>query len=328
LTKTIQFDWQESLNWLRQEDPSTGMQSLVDRVNSRLSPQRYGDLPAWMVHFNNLPEAVSSVTEFQSEMRIGAASDLAQDDLTALRNALEGLIPWRKGPISLFDQFIDTEWRSDWKWDRVQQYLDLQGKTVLDVGCGNGYHMWRALASEPARVLGIDPSPRFVVQFYMLKKYYGGEIPIDLLPVGIQDLPGKALFDTVLSMGVLYHRKSPMDHLVDLMNQLKPGGQLLLETLVIEGGETEVLVPEGRYAKMPNVWFLPSVAALTLWMKKSGFIGVECIDESVTSLEEQRTTDWMRFHSLEQYLDQDNSDLTFEGHPRPRRAALIATKPE
>lgn len=328
MTKTIQFDWQESLNWLSQEDASTGMQSLVEQVNSRLSPERYGDLPAWMVHFNKLPKVSPSITELQSEMRIGAASDLSPDDLTALCTALEGLIPWRKGPITLFDQFIDTEWRSDWKWDRVQQHLDLKGKTVLDVGCGNGYHMWRALASEPARVLGIDPSPRFVVQFYMLKKYYGGAIPIDLLPIGIQDLPGKALFDTVLSMGVLYHRKSPMDHLVDLMNQLKPGGQLLLETLVIEGGETDVLVPEGRYAKMPNVWFLPSVAALTLWMKKSGFINIDCIDESVTSLEEQRTTDWMRFHSLEQYLDPDNSDLTFEGHPRPRRAVLIATKPE
>lgn len=327
MNKTIQFDWHESLNWLHQAAPSAEISALTERVNSVLSSQRYGDLNGWMQHFNNLPQATPSVTDFQQQARIGVDSDLDSAQLRQLRTALEGLIPWRKGPIRLFDQFIDTEWRSDWKWDRIEKSLELKDKTVLDVGCGNGYHMWRALASEPKRVLGIDPSPRFVVQFYMLKKYYHGQTPIDLLPIGIQDLPANPLFDTVLSMGVLYHRKSPMDHLVDLIGQLKPGGQLLLETLVIEGDETEVLVPQGRYAKMPNVWFLPSVAALSLWLKKIGFIEVQCIDESVTSLDEQRTTEWMRFHSLKDFLDPSDTNLTFEGYPRPRRAALIARKP-
>lgn len=303
------------------------MQSAIDQIEQALSTRRYGDLHGWMTHFDSLPEVVPSKTEFQSELNIGASHDLSRNQATALRASLEGLIPWRKGPITLFSEFIDTEWRSDWKWDRVVPHLDLKGKTVLDVGCGNGYHMWRALAARPARVLGIDPSPRFVVQFYMLKKYYDGNIPMDLLPIGIQDLPGNSLFDTVLSMGVLYHRKSPIEHLLDLMGQMKPGGQLLLETLVIEGGETDVLVPENRYAKMPNVWFLPSVAALKLWMKKAGFTNIKCVDESVTSLDEQRTTDWMRFHSLKDFLDPKNPDLTCEGYPRPRRAALTATKP-
>ena len=327
MSETIQFNWQESLNWLIEQDSSDSMQSLVKQVNSTLSTQRYGDLSAWMQHFNNLPDTSPSVTEFKSEMHIGSASDLSIDELSSLRTALQGLIPWRKGPITLFDTFIDTEWRSDWKWDRVHKHLELKDKTVLDVGCGNGYHMWRMLADSPKRVLGIDPSPRFVVQFYMLKKYYYGDIPIDLLPLGIQDFPASALFDTVLSMGVLYHRKSPIDHLLDLMNQLKPGGQLLLETLVIQGNEQDVLVPKGRYAKMPNVWFIPSVAALENWMSKTGFVDIQCVDESVTSLEEQRATGWMKFHSLKDFLDPNNSDLTFEGYPRPRRAAIIARKP-
>lgn len=302
------------------------MLSLKQRVNSTLSTRRYGDLKQWKQHFDSLPEANPRTMDFESEIRIGAAYDLSVEQAQRLKESLEGLIPWRKGPITLFDQYIDTEWRSDWKWQRIEKYLQLKGRKVLDVGCGNGYHMWRILGGQPERVLGIDPSPRFVVQFYMLKKYYQGEIPIDLLPLGIQDLPANALFDTVLSMGVLYHRRSPMDHLIELANQLRSGGQLLLETLVIEGNENNVLLPNSRYAMMPNVWFIPSVASLSIWMRRAGFVDVECIDESVTSTDEQRTTDWMRFHSLKDFLDPSDSTLTIEGYPRPRRAALIATK--
>lgn len=326
MNQNIQFDWNESLNWLEKNNSSLDMRSTIEQINFTLSTKRYGDLPDWMKHFDNLPDTQPSESQFESELNIGAAHDLSEDQAKLLRASLEGLIPWRKGPITLFNEFIDTEWRSDWKWDRVKPYLHLKDRNVLDVGCGNGYHMWRALADKPARVLGIDPSPRFVVQFYMLKKYYQGKTPIDLLPIGIQDLPGHELFDTVLSMGVLYHRRSPMDHLIELADQLRPGGQLLLETLVIEGAENDVLLPDGRYAKMPNVWFIPSVLALSKWIKRAGFTDIQCVDESVTTFEEQRTTDWMRFHSLKDFLDPNNPELTFEGYPRPRRAALIATK--
>ena len=85
-----------------------------------------------------------------------------------------------------------------------------------------------------------------------------------LLPLGIQELPDLRAFDTVFSMGVLYHRKSPIEHIEQLRNQLKDDGELVLETLVVDGDENQVLMPSDRYGKMRNVWFLPSSAALTL----------------------------------------------------------------
>jgi len=328
LTNVIQFDWHETLNWLQEASALSGMPKAVQTIQSALSTQRYGDLKDWMQQFENLPDAEASMMDFNSECLIGRDSDLTPEQNEKLRSSLQGLIPWRKGPINLFGVSIDTEWRSDWKWQRVAPYIKLADRTVLDVGCGNGYHMWRALAQKPKRVVGIDPSPRFVVQFYMLKKYYSGVIPIDLLPIGIEDFPDASLFDTVLSMGVLYHRRSPMDHLVELFNQMRPGGQLVLETLVIEGDKNQVLLPNNRYAKMPNVWFIPSVLALQSWVTRAGFLNVECIDVSVTSLAEQRSTQWMKFHSLKEFLDPENQDLTVEGYPRPRRAMLIANRPE
>jgi tRNA (mo5U34)-methyltransferase len=98
----------------------------------------------------------------------------------------------------------------------------------------------------------------------------------------------------------------------------------VLETLVIEGAEGEVLVPEGRYAAMGNVWFLPTCATLASWLKKVGFKQVQCVDVSITSTGEQRSTEWMTFHSLEQFLDPNDCSKTIEGYPAPRRAIFTA----
>jgi len=203
----------------------------------------------------------------------------------------------------------------------------LKDRTILDVGCGNGYHCWRMLGEGAQRVIGIDPSPRFVVQFHMIKQFMP-TAPVDLLPVGIEDLPQNLqAFDTTFSMGVLYHRKSPIDHLRELKASLRPGGQLVLETLVIKGKLGEVLVPEGRYAKMNNVWFLPSCETLLSWMKKCGFKNPRVVDVNQTGQDEQRSTDWMKFQSLPDFLDPEDPNRTDEGHPAPIRAVFVAEAP-
>jgi len=134
-------------------------------------------------------------------------------------------------------------------------------------------------------------------------------------------------FDTVFSMGVFYHRRSPVDHLYQLRQCLKPGGELVLETLVIEGDEHQVLLPEDRYAQMRNVWFIPSSKAVILWLKRCGFKNIKLVDESYTSLDEQRSTDWMQFHSLEEFLDPEDTKKTIEGYPAPLRALITAEAP-
>lgn len=308
--------------------PLAPLQTLEHAAQKGLSPQRFGDLPSWLSAMSALPELAASHIDLKTGVNIGQADDGSEDQLASLKRALQQLSPWRKGPYNLFGTFIDTEWRSDWKWDRVLPHISpLAGRTVLDVGCGNGYHCLRSFGEGAHRVLGIDPSPRFVVQFYMVKRYLG-PIAVDVLPLGIEALPENlAAFDTTFSMGVLYHRRSPMDHLRELKNTLKPGGELILETLVIDGKLGDTLVPEGRYAMMNNVWFIPSSATLASWLTKTGFEDVRIVDECVTSTEEQRATDWMTFHSLTNFLDPDDRTKTVEGHPAPKRAVLVARKP-
>ncbi|MDH5370277.1 MAG: tRNA 5-methoxyuridine(34)/uridine 5-oxyacetic acid(34) synthase CmoB, partial [Gammaproteobacteria bacterium] len=200
-------------------------------------------------------------------------------------------------------------------------------KDILDIGCGNGYYALRSYGQGANMVIGVDPGQKYIMQFYALKKYLGN-IPVHLLPLGIEDIPASLkAFDTVFSMGVLYHRRSPLEHLFELRECLKPGGELVLETLVIEGDVNTVLLPTDRYQQMRNVWFLPSCDALVLWLQRCGFKNVRVVDVTKTSTDEQRATDWMTFDSLDKFLDPDDPTKTIEGYPGPMRAVVLADAP-
>ncbi|MDA9826047.1 tRNA 5-methoxyuridine(34)/uridine 5-oxyacetic acid(34) synthase CmoB [Porticoccaceae bacterium] len=317
------------LSWLEESPIADWGETLPELLVQQLRRERWGDMPEWEETLKRLPEIDPLTVELTNQVSIGDASLMDKGRRLALQATLMGLHPWRKGPFNLFGMHLNTEWRSDWKWDRVLPHLDsLENRLVLDVGCGNGYHCWRMLGAGAQRVVGIDPSVKFVFQFQAIKNFAGRDLPVDVLPLGIEHMPERlAAFDTVFSMGILYHRHSPMTHLRELKELLRPGGQLVLETLVIEGPEGMVLVPEGRYAKMPNVWFLPSPDTLISWMRKNGFKNPRMVDINTTSIQEQRSTDWMTFESLEDFLDPEDHSKTIEGHPAPVRAVFLAEAP-
>ena len=322
--------YQSLIDWLPDSPLAVWGDSIVEQINNRLRRERWGDMPGWERCLERLPEIDPLTTDFTQSVTIGDPSLMDKGRRQQLQATLMDLHPWRKGPYQLFGLTIDTEWRSDWKWDRVLPHIEpLKNRLVLDVGCGNGYHCWRMLGEGASRVIGIDPSPKSVFQFYAIKHFAGDQHPVDVLPLGIEQMPNKLkAFDTVFSMGVLYHRRSPMDHLLELKELLRNGGQLVLETLIIEGDEGQVLVPDGRYGKMPNVWFLPSADTLIKWMEKMGFENPRLVDQTKTSIEEQRSTDWMTFESLKDFLDPEDKDKTIEGHPAPIRAVFVAQAPQ
>jgi tRNA (mo5U34)-methyltransferase len=323
------INYQPLINRWRDGEMDRWAQVLEQQIDSGLSQKRYGDLARWLQALQDLPSLPVESIHLNTS-RVGASCALPLDEpmSTLLREALQRLHPWRKGPFELFGIHIDTEWRSDWKWNRLHEDIDsLCGRRVLDVGCGSGYHCWRMLGDGAKEVIGIDPSPLFIVQFWALQKYLQQD-SIWLLPMGIEQVPAKLqAFDTVFSMGVLYHRRSPLDHLQELKDCLRPGGQLVLETLVIEGELGDTLLPKGRYARMGNVWFLPSCDTLLSWLCKLGFVDARLVDVGDTTTEEQRSTQWMTFHSLANFLDPEDTKKSIEGHPAPRRAIITARAP-
>jgi len=316
----MKIDYSDFYPLLKGSPLEPWIDALPERIAHGLRYERHGNLPLWEAALAKLPLAEAVTIELKSDVRVEGPAMEGLDDL------LKAFHPWRKGPYDILGVHIDTEWRSDWKWDRVRPHLHpLEGRTILDVGCGNGYHCWR-MAGEGARlVIGVDPTPLFICQYFAMKNFIR-DPRAWVLPLGIEDLPETpGAFDTVFSMGVLYHRKSPIEHIEQLKSLLRAGGELVIETLVVDGPEDGCLVPEGRYAKMRNVWNIPSVPTLEKWLTGCGLKQVRTVDVTTTSTAEQRATDWMTFESLPDFLDPADPTKTVEGHPAPKRAVVVAT---
>ena len=297
-------------------------EALYDLTRQALGQLKHGDLPAWLAALERLPSVAVRQALDRPDPRLGAAAP----DPASLKETLMALHPWRKGPLTLGGVTIDTEWRSDWKWARLAPHVDLEGATVLDVGCGNGYFGWRMLGQGARSVVGIDPTLLFVLQ-WLAQVHFAGPAPSYVLPLRDTDLPRDVgTFDCVFSLGVLYHRRDPGDHLGRLRDWLAPGGQLVLETLIVDGGQT--LTPAGRYARMRNVHEVPTVERLLERVAAAGFVDATVVDRTRTTIGEQRTTDWMRFQSLAECLDPADPTRTVEGHPAPLRAIVVARAPD
>jgi len=298
---------------------AAGWRELANLGWQRLRECPHGDLPGWLDSIENLPDVDTCIELDRGAPVLGGKVD----DQARLRDKLMSLHPWRKGPLELGGVRIDTEWRSDWKWNRLKAQLDLKGQQILDIGCGNGYFGLRMLGVGAKLVVGIDPTMVFVMQWLAMEKISPG-LNNFVLPLGIEDLPTETRgFDSVFSMGVLYHRRKPVEHLVQLKKLCRPGGQVLLETLILEGQGKDTLVPENRYARMRNVHAIPTLGVLMDWLDEAGLPGARVLDVSRTTTEEQRSTQWMTFESLAECLDKQEPRLTIEGYPAPVRAALL-----
>ena len=310
----------------------TPLQALAAELEQRSSehvPQaRHGDVPLWLGALDALPILRADRVLLDAAWVEVASSPAAPAEVPkGLAELLQRLHPWRKGPYRIHGLELDAEWRSDRKWGRlVGAIAPLAERLVLDVGCGNGYHAWRMAGAGARAVVGIDPTLLYVAQFCAVRHFLGDH-RVEVLPLALEDLPAPLpAFDTVFSMGVLCHRRSPLDHLLDVQRWLRPGGELVLETLVLDGGPKEVLVPPTRDAQMKNVWFVPTPKTLVGWLCRCGYRDVRVVDVTVTTPEEQRSTPWMRFQSLPNFLDPRDTEKTLEGLPAPRRGLFLASR--
>lgn len=314
-----------------EHDPSllSWLDAIKPIVEKQSNTATHGHFPRWLDALNALPPAnTHSINLTADAITASAGSDNSEAQQTLIKDTLLELAPWRKGPFNVQGVFVDSEWQSFQKWNRIEKNISqLSGRTVLDVGCGNGYYGYRMLGAGAKSVVGVDPGELFCTQFLAINHF------IQATQLAVLPLTGEIVFaqpycfDSVFSMGVLSHRRVPEEHLAGLLSCLRPGGELVLETLVTNSPKSEALIPKDRYANMRNIWTLPSVSLLLEKITEAGFSNPRCVDICPTTVEEQRPTPWMPSYSLEHALDPNDPSLTKEGYPAPTRAVVIANKP-
>jgi len=258
---------------------------------------------------------------------IGKPGDISRDELARVHSVMRTFMPWRKGPFNVFGIEIDAEWRSERKWDRLLEEMpELKDKVIADIGCNNGYYMFRSAFHKPRFVLGFEPYVQHYFTFRTLNSFASlAHLEIDLLGVEhIHLFPD--CFDIIFLLGIIYHRPSPIETLRDIFASLKPGGTLLIESQAIPGDQPVALFPEQTYAKVPGSWFIPTGACLINWLKRTGFSNIRLFCSHPMSSAEQRKTDWMIFESYEDFIDKEYSTLTIEKYPAPWRVYIKAEK--
>jgi len=285
-----------------------------------------GNIPKWSQAIDTI-DALPKGKISLKKPYISINKDCIDSEL--LMDALYKLVPWRKGPFMINGLAIESEWDGDMKWQRISKHIKpLKNKRVLDVGAGNGYFTLRMAMEGAKRALGIDPFLLFNYQFRAIKSMIESPLNALLLPMKLEEIPKKPIFDTIFSMGVLYHQRDHMAHLSQLYEMMATDAELVLETLVVEGPEDYILVPKDRYAQMRNVYSIPSIKTLKSWLNDANFNNVRVVDVSKTTTAEQRKTPWIGENgaSLEDFLNPLDDSLTIEGYPAPTRAIVVCER--
>ena len=287
----------------------------------------------WLTWKNIVPfqEAIKALPEYDDvAVTLGDVVDIQIADLSSenagqIRETALLMKPWRKGPFRINDLFIDSEWQSQIKYNLLEPHFDLRGKVVGDIGCNNGYYLFRMLSQKPEKLIGFDPSAIYYSQFQFLDHFIQSGIVYELLGVEHVEFY-EHKFDTLFCLGVLYHRSDPVAMLKSLFKGLSKGGELILDTFMIDGEGEMCLTPRDRYSKIPNIYFVPTVKALKNWCLRAGFESVEVLEIMKTDLNEQRKTEWIDTQSLEDFLDPNDPEKTVEGYPAPKRVYIKALK--
>jgi tRNA (mo5U34)-methyltransferase len=154
---------------------------------------------------------------------------------------------------------------------------NLTGKTALDIGCWDGLYSFECERRGAVRVVASDLWEWAGHGAFDLAREELGSAAVPL-ECDVCDLPsrlGGERFDLVLFLGVLYHMRHPLLALEAVAACTKPGGKIIVDTLV--GGDLETRVPLMRFLPSDEIagdatnWWQPNVAAVCEMLADVGY---------------------------------------------------------
>ncbi|HVP64815.1 MAG TPA: TIGR04290 family methyltransferase [candidate division Zixibacteria bacterium] len=176
------------------------------------------------------------------------------------------------------------------KWRHIAPALpeNLDGATVLDIGCNGGFYSLQMKLRGAGRVLGIDVDERYLAQARFAASTLGLEIEFERRSVyDVAAIEGQ--FDFVIFMGVFYHLRYPLYALDNVVK--KVGGSLLFQTMVRGSDEVkpwadnyqfwnkeifadpawpQMYFIEKSYSNDQTNWWVPNRAAVEAMLRSSG----------------------------------------------------------
>jgi tRNA (mo5U34)-methyltransferase len=219
-------------------------------------------------------------------------TDLPQAEL---RQRIAELGPWFHnmtigGVETAPDHFLGDYPTFKWKGFSHVVPEDLEGRSVLDVGCNAGFYSLEMKRRNAGRVVGVDSDPRYLAQARFAAGQAG--LNIEFRQMSVYDVPElQERFDLVIFMGVLYHLRHPLLAL-DLLWEHAVGEQMLFQCLQRGDERTpglqanydfcewslfdkpeypKLFFVEECFASDPTNWFIPNTAATEAMLRSAGF---------------------------------------------------------
>lgn len=108
---------------------------------------------------------------------------------------------------------------------------DMKGKSVLDIGCNEGFFLFEAARRGATRLMGIDHSERFVTA--AKERAAALDIPAQFERMDAYDAPAEG-WDYILVLSVLHYFDDPMRFFDHMRDVLAPDGLLIFEGGIVD----------------------------------------------------------------------------------------------
>ncbi len=122
----------------------------------RLKWHEWNNIKSLRAELEILPNINDATFSLENTIKI-SSENISNEENRQIKDLAWALRPWRKGPFDIFNTFIDSEWKSFIKYNLLEPHFDLKDKCVADIGCNNGYYLFKMLKHKPKKLVGFDP---------------------------------------------------------------------------------------------------------------------------------------------------------------------------